>query len=239
MADKHLEMDSLVHAATAKRGFAAVLIVTLLWNCSGCSTAKPQPVSLTYTVAQNEKTATSAADLQMAIIPFKDARTDPFLYRKSLKLASGQDAGVWMANAIRVEVERAGGSVEALPADTPPTTGRVVTGRINLLKAEATGWHLGGILAALIGTGYKPHISASIVVYDQGVPVLSKQYDIKRNVPSNAGHVIMWGFPPAHRDVPVAFGKVLKKLIREQVVPDLAAAGTPSAALSSSRQVRR
>jgi len=165
--------------------------------------------------------STNLSDITIGVVPFQDGRTDPYLYRRSLVLAEGQNAGVWVANALKLELEHAGATVQALPFGAPPSSGKQVTGQVALLKAEATGWHLGGIFAVLIGTGYKPHIALTVQVYEDGVPIHSRQYDIKKNVPSDPGRVLIWGFPPAQRDVPVAFGVVLKKLIREQIMPDL------------------
>lgn len=200
---------------------ASILAVLAIISNTGCASGPPTPVSLHYALAERENVSTDLAGVTIGIVPFQDGRTDAYLYRRSLVLAEDQDAGVWIANAMKLEFEHAGATVEALPPGAPPSTGKQITGQVALLKADATGWHLGGILAALIGTGYKPHIALTVHLHEEGVPVYSRQYDLKKNVPSDPGHVLMWGFPPAQRDVPVAFGVVLKKLIREQIMPDL------------------
>jgi len=200
------------------RSTLAILAIVL---SSGCASGPPTPVSLHYALAERENVSTDLSGVTIAIVPFQDSRTDPYLYRRSLVLAEGQDAGVWIANALKLELEHVGATVEALPPRAPPSRGKQLTGQVALLKAHATGWHLGGILAALIGTGYKPHIVLTVQLYEEGIPTYSRQYDLKKNVPSDPGHVLMFGFPPAQRDVPVAFGVVLKRLIREQIMPDL------------------
>lgn len=196
----------------------AILAIVL---SSGCASGPPTPVSLTYALAERENVSTNLSGIAIGVVPFQDGRTDSYLYRRSLVLAEGQDAGVWIAKAMKLELEHAGATIEALPAGTPPSSGKQLTGQVALLKADATGWHLGGILAALIGTGYKPHIALTVQLHEEGVPIHSRQYDLQKNVPSDPVRVIMWGFPPAQKDVPVAFGVVLKKLLREQIIPDL------------------
>lgn len=208
-----------------RRRLGALGLVTLSGIfSSGCAAPPAQKVALQYALAERENVPTRLSGLNIGIVPFQDGRTDPYLYRKELVLAEGQDAGVWIANAMKLELEHAGATVEALPAGTPPTSGRHLTGQVGLMKAQATGWGLGGILAALIGTGYEPHITVSMQLHEEGVPVLSRQYDLQQNVPSDPGFVLMFARPPAVRDVPPAFGVVLKKLIREQMIPDLAKA---------------
>lgn len=216
--------------------YRCLLSLVAMTAVSGCAAAgRPTTVALRYEVAQNEKGKTQLPGEPIGLVPFQDARSDPYLYRQSLRLAEGQDAGVWLANAMKLELEKAGGTVEALPADAPVTSGRIISGRVCFLKAEPTGWHLGGILAALIGTGYMPHITVSVQLSEEGIPVLTRDYDIKKNVPSDAAGVILWGFPPAERDVPVAFGVVLKNLIREQILPDLAQALSERSTVSAER----
>lgn len=208
----------------AMRKRAAVSVAGLILAVSvagGCAAPPAKPIALHYVLAERENVSTRFSGTTIAIVPFADGRTDPYLYRRELVLAEGQDAGVWVANALKLELEHNGATVEALPAGTPPANGTHLTGQVGLLKAEATGWGLGGVLAALIGTGYAPHVTISMQVYEEGVPILSRQYDLQQNVPSDPGFVLMFARPPAERDVPPAFGVVLKKLIREKMLPDL------------------
>ncbi len=201
-----------------------VVLTQVCWIlvcASGC-TVPEVPVSLSYSLADNEKVAVSLAGVQFGLVPFRDTRTDKYIYGKHLVLAEGQDAGVWVANALKLEMEHAGAEVVALPAATSPSSGRQVGGQVAVLKSEGTGWAPGGILGAIVGTGYQPQIVLSVQLTDEGVPLLSRQFDLKRNVPSNPAAVWLFGRPPPVDDVPPAFAVVLKELIREQILPEIA-----------------
>ncbi len=213
-----------VPAAGIPRKYFLAAAAPILLAAGGCKVSSSQPITLGYAIQERETAVADLSGCTIAITPFLDGRTDPYVYKKRLVLAEGQNAGVWLANALKVELEHAGATVVALPKGATPGGGRAISGHVTLIRAQPTGWHLGGILAALIGTGYMPHVSTTVEYYEEGVPVLSKQYDIKKNVPSNAGLVIMVGVPPAHTEVPKALAIVLKELIREKIIPELAAA---------------
>ncbi len=144
--------------------------------------------------------------------------------RNQLVLAQGENPGAWIANALELELEHAGARVQLLPAGTSTATGLGLTGEVALLTAEPTGSNmLPGLLSVATGMGYEPHIRMNLQLHEDGVLKLNRQYDIQENVPSDALHVWLVGRRPhAFRDVPAAFGTALKKLIREQVLPDLA-----------------
>jgi hypothetical protein len=198
------------------------LLVTAALTC-GCAT-QTVPVALQYQLAANEEVKTPLSGVTIGIAPFQDSRTDPYLYGRQLVLAEGQNAGFWVSNALKAELEHAGATVTALPPDTPPNTGRQLVGQVAVLRARGTGWAPGGIIAAIIGTGYAPQITLSVRLLEEGVPLLARQYDLQKNVPSDAFAVLMVGRPGPGRDVPVAFSIVLKNLIREQILPDIAKA---------------
>lgn len=211
-------MDKSVFRMRIALGVGLALIVPAL-TC-GCETPVV-PVSLSYQVADNEKVTASLSGWRVTLTPFQDVRTDKFIYGKHLVLAEGQDAGVWVANALKLELEHAGAEVEPLAAGETPASGCHLTGQVAVLQSEGTGWAPGGLLSILVGTGYQPQIVLSVQLTEEGIPLLSRQFDLKRNVPSSPAALMLRGRPWPAEDVPPAFAVVLKELIQKQITPEI------------------
>ncbi|MFH0965040.1 MAG: hypothetical protein V2A58_13655 [Planctomycetota bacterium] len=195
---------------------AAFSLMLLLGG--GCAASKPVQVALDYSPARNEPVTASLSSYKLSIEPFTDARTSKYLWSNRMIMREGDDAGVWVANAMRAELENAGAAVEALGAGARPSKGTHVSGRVNVLNATQTGWAAGLLGAAT--AGLSAHIDLNVEVMTDGIPVLTQQYSIRRKVHSNPVGVWLVGQSVTH-EVPPALQKALRELIRSQVLPDI------------------
>jgi hypothetical protein len=193
-------------------------IFALLPIAPGCAEQQPPPVFLQYEALEREKLTNSLSGSTIGIVPLRDQRTDPCVLRffnEPSFLADSEDPGIWVANAIRLELEREGATVIAFPAGTAPTSGLVLTGQVNILAGSGTMW-ITPIPIVPSLEEYRPQINAMITVFDEGIPVFSRLYNIKTKevyAPALQGQISDYG---AH-----ALGQALRKLVCGQVLPDL------------------
>jgi hypothetical protein len=193
--------------------FSSVMVVL-----SGCSKIDTEYVRFYYFAPKPETIPVNRSAIPIGIVPFQDCRTDGLLYRYywfTYELENGEDPGIWVANALRLEFQLRGVPVYALPKDHTPTSGRVVTGQINGLVSQGVTWWITPI-PPVYSTEYRPAISFSVSYYEDGVPILSRQYSIK----NSESHMYAGD---AHPDpfIAISFANALAKLLREQVLPDL------------------
>ena len=188
----------------------------------GCATPPPTQVALDYKMVEKGAGCVDLSGHRICITPFEDARTNKLLYKKHLIMREGDDAGIWVANAIRMELEGCGAQVDTLEAGVRPSTGVLVSGRTNVLKATASGWQPGGLLGAATA-GFYVQIDMNVELSQDGVPLLSKQYNIKKRKHSNPVGVWLLGASPSV-DVPPAFQVGMRKLIRDEILPDMESA---------------
>ena len=184
----------------------------------GCQMPAPTPVVIDYKILQNDSPAADLQGKSISITPFADARTDDTIIGKRV-LRDGDDIGIWVANALRLELEHAGARVDTLESGARPAEGDHVSGRVNKVKCVFYGWAPGGVLAAIIGTGYSANMDITLDLIKNGIPVLSKQYSIKKKVNSDAFKVIMVG--AGGDDITKTLEIGLREVIRTQIFPDI------------------
>ena len=197
------------------------LVVALLALAAMTVGCTPQPVVLDYKVApvtEHDTVAVNLSGQTLTVSPFADARTTNVVVDKR-PLREGDNIGIWIANALQMELSQAGAKVDKLPAGERPATGKHISGRVNQVKSERYGWGPGGFIAAAIGTGYSANIDLTVDLMIDAVQVLSKEYRINKKVNANAAEVILVG---GHGDVTKALQISLCELIRTQILPDIA-----------------
>jgi len=205
---------------------ATLVLVGLLAGCA----MPPKEVVLDYALAPSEQPVASMQGLGITISPFADARTNTHLYRRMLVMREQDSAGIWVANALRMELERAGARIDAVEEGVLPRQGHHLSGRVNIVEASPVGWQPGGLLGVLTGSGYVAHINLLVQFFENGVPLLSKQYNCKRRYRTDAAKTILVGQDPS-QDVPRALQEALRGLVVHELLPDVvAAAKRPSEA---------
>jgi len=198
------------------KSFIIILIILIYLGCA----IKPVPIVLDYNPSTySSLSIKNLGDKQIIIKPFDDLRTDKFLYAHFV-MREQDDAGIYVANAIKIELEKIGAKVDTIEKEDRPTQGFIISGRVNQLKARASGWMLGGIIAALIGTGFSANIDITIEYVKDGISINIKQYHISKKVRSNAAKVILVG-PDVSTDVPKSFQITLQELIQKQILSDI------------------
>jgi hypothetical protein len=183
----------------------------------GCATPKPIPVTLDYSSAVGDPASVNLAGSRVTVSPFDDVRQSKFLVGM-IVMREGDDAGTWVANALRLELERVGAQVETVSAGSRPATGTLLTGRVNDLHAVQTGWSPGGLLGAMTA-GYTLKYNMTVEVMKEGIPVQTKQYNYSKNLKGDAFKNFMGGAQPIS-EIPPRFQIGLRELIRTQVIPD-------------------
>lgn len=207
---------------------------------SGCAFRWPHPVmqvKLTYEIPEREKSTIDLSAVRIHVVPFQDHRTNEYLYdhndhmdpfmreRRRVMLEEGESAGTWIARALALELELAGAQVEVNPTGTSSTTGYELSGEVTHLSAKPSGVDVGlWPIALATGMGFKGHIKLKLQLRDGSSSTLARDYEMVKNIPSDAAYVIFLGRPQAYdgrHGVPKAFSKLLKQVIREQILPDL------------------
>ena len=100
-----------------------------------------------------------------------------------------------------------------------PASGYFISGRVNVLKATA-GWR-GGLMAVAAGSGYTVNIDVNIETLDDGINILSRQYNIKKSVPSDALDTWLIGGGITIKELPKVSEVALRELLRTQILPDI------------------
>lgn len=210
-------------AWSAARVGTLMLAVVAAVMFTGCATTppKPIPVTLDYRSDVGQPTAANFSGQRISIAPLDDARQNKLLFG-NIAMREEDDAGTWVANAIRLELEKAGAQVDALNPGSRPATGIFISGRVNDLQAVQTGWSPGGLLGALTA-GYTMKYNMTVEVVREGIPVQTKQYNYSKNLKGDAFANFMGGAQPI-QEIPPRFQDGLRELIRSQILPDIAAA---------------
>lgn len=186
----------------------------------GCETPQPIPIALDYSVRPADQPAADLHGLRLTLAPFADSRTNRFLFHQWLVMREGDDAGVWVANAIKNELEYAGASVEPVERGVRPLQGVHMDGQLNVLTSEQHGWTMGGVLG-MATAGITAKLDLTVEVLEDGVPSYTKQYAGSTKYKSEAG--VFFGQQP-QLDVPRALPEALRELVRTKIIPDLAEA---------------
>ena len=195
--------------------FAAILFL------NGCATTAQKPIemALDYPFVQDQTLQMNLQGYTVTIVPFVDMRTDKTVY-PNIVMREGDDSGIWVANALKVELEHLGCKVDTLSAGDRPVSGSYVTGRVNVMKATSTGWQGGGLFSALSGAGASAHIDVNVDFVREGITIFVKQYEIKKRVVGNTFAAVMVG-PDTANDVKKAFQIALRELVRTKIIPDI------------------
>lgn len=190
----------------------------------GCaSTPIVTRLALDYEVLEKNRPDIDMSDYTFGISPFTDARDDKNLFvekRSIMMMREDDNPGIWVANAIRLELERSNAQVTPLEAGTRSRTGDFISGRVNVLEAKPYGLANFGLLSVAAGTGYSSHININIDVLRDGISVFSKAYDIKKKVGSGALDTYFYGATPK-KTIPKAFEVALREMIQTQVLRDI------------------
>jgi hypothetical protein len=198
----------------------AVLSVCVALFLTGCF--GPTPVSLMYEPPQTEP-ARTLSGAQVAMTPFEDARTEQMLMNRGsgFVVAEGEDVGFWVGNALAIELERAGATVEKLDRGAEPQTGVLITGRVNRLQCMTTGFRGGGLLVKAISPDkWHADVNITVQVTQAGVTLHNKNYERRGEFQQDV--VSSW-FLGANdiQGIRRALSAGLQELFTEQVLPDI------------------
>jgi hypothetical protein len=190
----------------------------------GCSS---QPVvtnlALDYQPVKKNLSDIDMSDNAFGISPFSDARDDKVLFsdkRNILMMREEDNPGIWVANAIRLELERDGAQVTPLGPGSRSRTGNFISGRVNVLEAMPYGMPGFGLISVASGVGYSAHINLNVEVLRDGIPVLSQVYDIKKKVSNEALDTYFYGTTPK-KTIPKALEIALREMLQTQILPDI------------------
>jgi hypothetical protein len=201
-----------------------MLAVVATGMFTGCATTppKPIPVTLDYRSDVGQPTAANFSGQRISIAPLDDARQNKLLVG-NIAMREEDDAGTWVANAIRLELEKAGAQVDALNHGSRPATGIFISGRVNDLQAVQTGWSPGGLVFGVVfRSGYTLKYNMTIEVVKEGIPVQTKQYNVAKHLDNSLLRSIGGAAPVS--DIPPHFQDGLRELIRSQILPDISTA---------------
>ncbi len=194
------------------RHLAPFFLVFLSFSL-GCGVSR---VPLDYDVSDSGPAANLFQGREFTIEPFEDLRQSPMIGDRMV-LREGDDAGFWVANAIRLELERFGAKPKTVAGGARPATGYHVMGSVNIIESEKTGWQLGGLLSLLTGSGAEAHINLSTTLLKDGRVLRSHTYDSFEEIENSTGRKLFIG----GTDIPGALQAALKSVLRKQLIPDL------------------
>ena len=215
-----------------------IILTTMTMGCVSSKEVIHNPeFTLEYKLLEKGKPRFDLGGKVIFIAPFTDMRTDKVVYKWEGKVPrmippfvdrtqvfwrsrKGDDPGIWVANALCLELERVNADIDRLSTDARPASGNFICGRVNILKAAPYGWQAGGLIAAVTGTGYSATININLEIIRDGVGIVSKTYSIKKKLNSDAFDVIMVGSNAA-KTIPKALELALRELIQTQIMADV------------------
>lgn len=192
-----------------------LILVTILGLVQGCAT-QPVRVALDYDVHTKGSPTCVLSGKAFTIEPFDDARTNKLISR-NMMMREEDDAGLWIANAIRLELEQAGAQPLAVQKGVRPSAGYHLSGKVNIIESHTTGWQPGGLLGVLTESGANAHMNVTTVLLKDGIEYQTHTYDSSAKIKNSAARNIFIG----GTDIPGALEAALQKMIRNQLIPDL------------------
>jgi|GEM_PF-3277905 len=181
----------------------------------GCATA-PREISLDYSVIDSDLGENFLRGLKFTIEPFDDARTNKLIANNAV-MKKGEDAGLWIANAIYLEAKRAGADVLKVQKGVRPAEGYHLRGKVNVIESMLTGWQLGGLLGVISKSGLKAHINVTISILKNGLEYKTHTYDEDIKTTNSALRNMFSGGTDVQGSLQLALGK----LVTEKIIPDL------------------
>lgn len=204
---------------------SAALVAFAVAGCGEPTREKPVDITLRYEdwcdrVPQLRDTRLASQTIGVARFEYKGnglVCDDP---GRLARLRPGDDPGIWVANALRYELERQGAHVVALPDGYARFRGVMVRGRLNYLSGMLVGYY-GGLGALVTGAGHTVHVNLVLEVVDNGVPVMQRVYDLEHHVLADPLIAYLFGIGPAGlaKAIPVT----VATLLRQQILPDIGA----------------